>query len=186
MNEYLAELTKPTVRWTDHVRVMAQSIFRGRYVYARPNRRESSLGFRMPRRKPVPKCAVIMMDTSGSISDQYLNQSATEVLGILQQTGCTEVWVFFHDTNCYHYELMKPSTVTKLKVTRAGTSHVDVFAKVDEVFKNNLPGMVIAFTDLDTAFPDKTPSYQVVWAHPEGDGEDKHVPWGKKVAVRLA
>jgi predicted metal-dependent peptidase len=185
MEDYLAEITKPTVTWKDKVRYIAQPIFRGKYHYHRPNRREDSIGCRMPRRKPMPKAAVITMDTSGSISDGFLNQSATETLGLMNQLGCEEVYVFFHDTNCYHYEKMTRKTVAKLKVTRAGTSHVHVFEKIDEVFKGKPPGVVICFTDLDTVFPSNKPSYEVIWAHPKGHGETHEIPWGHRVPVVL-
>jgi hypothetical protein len=59
-----------------------------------------------------------------------------------------------------------------------------VFDKINESMATEKVGMVVAFTDLYTDFPEK-PSYPVLWAHPEEHGEGVPVPWGKKVEVKL-
>lgn len=186
IGDFLAELTKPSVTWKDILRHAASSVFKGRYSFNRPSRRSAAIGMRLPSRAPTKQGAVIFIDTSGSISDESLNQFVTECVQIMKECGAPWLHVFFHDVKCYHHEEYSRETIKRIKVTRGGTSHVDVFDKCNEVFndKNKPIGMVIAFTDLFTSFPNETPTYPVYWGVvPEGMGQG--VPFGNKVEVDL-
>jgi len=123
-----------------------------------------------------------MIDTSGSISDDALTQFVSECAGIMRETGCRLLKIYFHDVDCYHIEEYDLNTIKKIKATRGGTSHVDVFEKLNA--SHDKVGMVIAFTDLETSFPSLAPDYPVLWAHPAGY-EDHPVPFGTKVKVEL-
>jgi len=184
-DEFLAEIRKPSVTWKEHIRRQATSVFKGRYSFARRSRRSHSSPMMLPSRTRTPNGAIIMIDTSGSISDELLTQFVSECSGILRETGCKFLKVYFHDVECYHIEEYDLNTINKIKATRGGTSHVDVFDKVNDSLHTEKVGMVIAFTDLFTTFPSKKPSYPVIWAHPEEHGEGQSVPWGKKVEVKL-
>ena len=187
-DEFMAEITKPSVTWKEHLRRQATSMFRGRYTPARQNRRaramlsKATANMRLPSRTRSPNGAVIAIDTSGSISDDDLSQFVSECSGILKETGCQFLKIYFHDVDCYHIEEYNLSTIGKIKATRGGTSHIDVFDKINE--SQDKVGMVIAFTDLDTTFPPITPNYPVLWAHPiEASGHT--VPFGTMVKVEL-
>ena len=188
-DEFLAEIRTPSVTWKEYLRRQATSVFNGRYSHTRQNRRArallsaSSHGMRLPSRIKTPNGAIIMIDTSGSISDNELTQFVSECSGILKETGCKFLKIYFHDVQCYHIEEYSLATIHKIKATRGGTSHVDVFDKVNE--SKDKVGMVIAFTDLETSFPDLQPEYPVLWAHPPQSEESHPVPWGTKVKVDL-
>ncbi len=181
-DEFLADIRRPSVTWKEHLRRVATSSFRGRYTHARQSRRSRAIGMKLPSRTRSPNGAIIMIDTSGSISDDDLSQFVSECSGILRETGCRFLKIYFHDTECYHIEEYDINTIKKIKATRGGTSHIDVFEKVDE--SDDKVGMVIAFTDLETSFPSLPPEYPVLWAHPAGY-EDHEVPFGTKVKVEL-
>ncbi len=183
-DEFLAEIRKPSVTWKEHLRRQATSVFRGRYSFARRSRRSHNMPMMLPSRTRTPNGAIIMIDTSGSISDDDLTQFVSECSGILKETGCRFLKIFFHDVECYHIEEYDLNTIHKIKATRGGTSHVDVFEKVNDSRRKDKVGMVVAFTDLFTTFPEK-PDYPVLWAHPEEGGDGVEVPWGKKVEVKL-
>ena len=183
-DEFLALIRKPSVTWKEHLRRAATSVFKGRYSFARRSRRSYNTPMMLPSRTRTPNGAIIMIDTSGSISDEDLTQFVSECSGILRETGCKFLKIYFHDVLCYHIEEYDLNTIGKIKATRGGTSHIDVFEKVTESQRTDKVGMVVAFTDLYTDFPEK-PSYPVLWAHPEENGEGVPVPWGKKVEVKL-
>ena len=124
-----------------------------------------------------------MIDTSGSIPNKFLCQAVTESVSIMKETGAKWIRIYFHDTECYHWEDYSKQTINNIKVTRAGTSHVEVFDKVKENEKD--VALVIAFTDLETDFPAETPPYTVIWAHPEEKGDPKPITFGRKVMVKL-
>jgi predicted metal-dependent peptidase len=123
-----------------------------------------------------------MIDTSGSIGDDDLSQFVSECSGILRETGCQFLKIYFHDVVCYHVEEYDLNTIRKIKATRGGTSHLDVFEKVND--SKDKVGMVIAFTDLETTFPPQAPSYPVLWAHPV-EASGYKVPFGTMVKVEL-
>ena len=181
-DEFLAEIRKPSVTWKEHIRKQATSHFRGRYSFARRSRRSHSSPMMLPSRTRTPNGAIIMIDTSGSISDNDLHQFVSECSGILRETGCKFLKIYFHDVDCYHIEEYDLNSINKIKATRGGTSHIDVFEKVIE--SDDKVGMCIAFTDLYTDFPIE-PDFPVIWAHPEEHGSGVEVPWGKKVEVKL-
>ncbi len=183
-DEFLAEIRKPSVTWKEHLRRTATSVFKGRYSFARRSRRSHTSPMMLPSRTRTPNGAIIMIDTSGSISDEDLTQFVSECSGILRETGCKFLKIYFHDVECYHIEEYDLNTIHKIKATRGGTSHIDVFNKVNDSLASEKVGMVVAFTDLCTDFPEK-PTYPVLWAHPEENGEGVAVPWGKKVEVKL-
>jgi predicted metal-dependent peptidase len=183
-DEFLALVRKPSVTWKEHLRRAATSVFKGRYTFARRSRRSHHTPMMMPSRSRTPNGAIIMIDTSGSISDEDLTQFVSECSGILRETGCKFLKIYFHDVMCYHIEEYDLNSINKIKATRGGTSHIDVFEKVNDSLRNDKVGMVVAFTDLYTDFPEK-PSYPVIWAHPEEHGEGQSVPFGKKVEVKL-
>ncbi len=178
--DFMAEIRKPSVTWKEILRRAATSTFRNRYTLQRQSRRSRSIGVRLASRSPSPNGAAIMLDTSGSISDDCITQFLSECAGILRETGCRFLKIYFHDVMCYHIEEYDLTTINKVKVTRGGTSHVDVFEKVEE--SGDKVAMLVAFTDLETTFPDEKPPYQVIWAHPPGY-ESHSVPWGRKVLV---
>jgi predicted metal-dependent peptidase len=181
-DDFLADIRRPSVTWKEYLRRQATSLFRGRYSYHRNNRRARAIGMKLPSRTRSPNGAVIMIDTSGSISDDNLSQFVSECSGILRETGCQFLKIFFHDVECYHVEDYDLQTIKKIKATRGGTSHIDVFEKVEELREK--VGMVIAFTDLETSFPPIPPEFPVLWAHPPGY-ERHSVPFGTKVKIDL-
>lgn len=182
MQDFIAEVTRPSVTWKDYIRRLSMSVFRNRYNMKRPGRRSHAIGVRLPSKLPSPEGAIIAIDTSGSISDEDLNQFVSESVEIMRASGCHEVSVYFHDVQCYYHGKYTKDTIKNIKVTRGGTSHIDVFQKIEENEKKI--GMVVCFTDLMTNFPTKEPDYPVVWAStPAGKSYD--VPWGTKVMVEL-
>jgi predicted metal-dependent peptidase len=181
LQDFLAKLNKPTITWRDHIRRSASAVFKGRYTWARPARRSTAIGARLQARKPTPKGAVVVVDTSGSISDKMIIQFLSEIAGIIRTCGAPWVHVYFHDVECYHDEKFNIKTINKIRVQRGGTSHIPVFEKI--VKDKEDVGMIVCFTDLETSFPAK-PKCPVLWATPTRYmGHD--VPWGTKIEVKM-
>jgi len=181
--DFIVKLMEPTVTWRDKLRHQASTTFKGRYSFARPSRRSHSIGMRLPYRKPAKEGAIITIDTSGSISDKELCQFVTECTQIMKETGAPWIKIYFHDVDVHHVEEYNFETITKIKAGRGGTSHIDVFNKINE--DEEKVGMVICFTDLYTTFPPNAPDYPVIWAH-SPSGSSQGVPWGVKVQVDLS
>lgn len=184
IQEFLAKLNKPTITWKDHLRSAAQSTFKGRYSWNKPARRSAAMGVRFQSRKPTPKGAVVLIDTSGSISEGELNQFLSECAGILTTSGAPWVHIYFHDTECYHDEKFNKRTLSRVNIRPGGTSHHHVFEKVHQDKED--VGMIVAFTDMMSDFPDHAPKCPVIWAVPSADFKRDYGPsWGKKVEVKM-
>jgi len=180
LEEFLARISKPMITWKDHLRRAAYHSFKGLYTWNRPGRRSEAIGMRLPARKPTPKGAVVSIDTSGSISDQLINRFLGECIGILDACGCPWIEVMFHDVDVYLKEKFNRKTLSKIRIQRGGTSHIDVFSKIEE--SKQRVGMYIGFTDLYTSFPPEIPKFPVIWCCP--DGESGTAPWGKVLKIK--
>ncbi len=180
MQDFLTKVSRPTITWKDHLRRAAYHHFKNRYNWSRPGRRSEAIGVRLPARKPTPKGAIVAIDTSGSISDQELTRFLSECVGIMDACGAPWIEILLHDTRVYLQERYTRKTIGKMKVCRGGTSHIDVFQKIDD--SKQKVGMVICFTDLASDFPPQ-PKYPVIWAVPEEYANMKE-PWGKKLLVK--
>lgn len=186
ISNFFEEMRKPTVTWKDHLRRTASAVFKGDYTWNRPSRRSQAIGMRLQSRKPTPKGAVIMMDTSGSISNNMLTQFFSECFSILKTAGCPWLHVYLHDVECYADHKMNLAAFKNLniKVQRGGTSHIPVFGKVVEDKED--VGMIVAFTDLMSDFPNKAPRCPVLWGVPEEYADSGYnAPFGKKIVVRI-
>jgi len=183
LENMLGEFLNPSVSWKDLIRTRATKAFRGRYTWRRLSRRQGEVPLRMISRDKNGRGAVIMLDTSGSISDKELQQFVSEAAEILRVCNARYVDIYMHDTHCYKKWRFGSKENSNWEVRRGGTSHVDVFEKVKEA--EEPVGLVIAFTDLETCFPSEAPSYPVIWGHPKNHGENIQVPFGNKVEVEL-
>ncbi len=182
VQDFLTELGKPSRDWRDVVRSIASRVYRGRYTMKRFSRRSAAMGVRLPSRQPKPEPALAVIDCSGSVGIAVIKRFMTECSGVLKASGADEMYIMFHDVVCYDQGFFTKDMLTKIKVTHGGTSHLDVWEKIDELeFK---PGIVICFTDLYSDQMELTRlNCPVVWCHPRGNGDECPIPFGVKLEV---
>lgn len=182
VQDFLTQLEKPSRDWRDIVRAKLSKIYRGRYTLKRPSRRSSAIGVRLPARQPKPEPALAVIDCSGSIGVGTIRRFVSEAAGIMAASGAPEIYLMFHDVVCYDQGYFTKDMLTKIKVTHGGTSHHDVFEKIEELdFK---PGVIVCFTDLySDQMTLKKPACPVIWCHPRGCGEEMDIPFGMKLEV---
>jgi predicted metal-dependent peptidase len=196
LSEQIDELTKSKVRWQDHIRTAANRVFsRGRYTYKRPHKRGQALGIRLQAQQPESRSAVVCVDTSGSMGSEQIVQCISETAAIILAAGCDKVWLILHDSAIYYSGYVGKEDLTKIKMSRGGTSHLPVFeclTRKHATREFNLPTsehceLAVMFTDLGTDFPAEHPSFPVIWGVPVPSlpGMDAEVPFGKKIAVEL-
>lgn len=196
LSEQIDELTRSKVRWQDHIRTAANRVFsRGRYTYKRPNKRGEAIGIRLQTTQPESRSAVVCVDTSGSMGTEQIVQCISETAGIILAAGCSKIWLILHDCAIYYSGYVGKEDLTKIKMSRGGTSHIPVFDCLNRkhpVQEMNLPTsehceLAVMFTDLGTNFPDEHPPYPVIWGVPVPSlpGMSAEVPFGKKIAVDI-
>ncbi len=156
------EVLTPTVNWR---RELAAQVRRGvadvagrvDHTYRRPSRRtHSNPDVLLPSlRQPMPDVAVVI-DTSGSVSDQMLSQALAEVGGVLRSLGVgrDRLKVIACDARAYEAQSVRRLGAVEL----AGGGGTDMRAGLDAAAKlKPRPDLVIVMTDGFTPWPTEAP-----------------------------
>lgn len=124
---------------------------------------------------------VVAIDTSGSIGQSELSRFVSEVKKILSSFGNVKGWLIDCDA-----DIGKVIDINEAKSKASysgggGTSHEPVFREID---KRQLdPKVTICFTDLYTDYPNKAPSYPVLWlVTPDSTAEKP--PFGRVIKMK--
>jgi len=203
VRNYIDELVKPTVRWQDIFRAKATRIFgKANYTWRKPSRRSHAMGVRLQHRLPIKSGGLVWLDTSGSISDSILKQFASECIGIMEQCGCTNLWIGLHHVYAYHLVQVNKGNIGELlfkKFESGGTSHMDCVAISNgergfnglQLPKGFDPGMVCYMTDMMSQFPEERPKHETLWGIPsqyykEDNDWTVDPGYGRKVEIKIA
>lgn len=149
----LRELVEPKIDWRAVLRDFVKSLMAGKEfsTWAKPNRRYLSQGIYMP--SGVSEKVgdlVIGIDTSGSISDEYIRVFLSEVAGICSMVTPAKVHLMYWDTKVAAHEVYSGDRVKDLaRSTKpaggGGTAPACVARLLDE--KKIKAEAVIMFTD---------------------------------------
>jgi predicted metal-dependent peptidase len=152
------------------------------YRWAPPNRRFVSSGLYLPsvERSGVGEI-VIVVDTSGSIGTQELEQFAGEITAISDEAQPELIRVVYCDADVQSVEEFGPSEPVKLSPKGGGgTDFVPPFRWVEE--SDILPKCLIYLTDLCcNSFPEP-PDYPVLWV----TDSHRRAPFGETLQICVA
>jgi predicted metal-dependent peptidase len=186
-DETIKALTRPQIKWQDYLRFLAADTFdRHRYSFKRISRRGLAVSSSLPILYPEPKTATFMLDSSGSMSSELLARGLNEAIGIIRQTGCAFIDVICHTTDVYAVDRLSENALRSFKVKRGGTDHREAFEVAcgrSKKHKMKRSSLVVAFTDLETCFPEYAPPFPVIWLHPPESARHE-IPWGQKLVLR--
>jgi predicted metal-dependent peptidase len=129
-------LVAPVIDWRDVLREFFRAIARDDYSWVRPNRRHVADGLYLP------SCyserlgrLVVVVDTSGSMTDTAVQRGFSEVAAILAERPMG-VDLLLHDSKLYATHTIDIDAgdefPQELKMRRGGTSHVPAFAWIAE------------------------------------------------------
>lgn len=190
--------TAATVCWQDELIFLCEEITKNNYTWTRPNQRYTQFGIYLPSmngRKTVDM--LFFVDTSGSLSQQQLEQICAEVQTIVQQHGVRCIVVYW-DTKFQGIEVFEPNDVLDPEwglnsQGGGGTDFEDCFTWLDE---NSYdfdfdPKAMVFFSDLECrSYPEEDPGMPLLWCQvPEYDGSfstyyEDHLPdYGRHVKV---
>lgn len=143
-------VTSPKMNWREILRQQIQSTIRSDYSFLSYNKKNAVSKFRMPglkRDDTIDICVAI--DTSGSIDDKMLQESLSEVAGIMSQYDdyCIHVWSF--DTKVYNpqkFTSADGADITQYKPCGGGGT--DFMCNYDYMQDNDIvPKTFIMITD---------------------------------------
>lgn len=153
------------------------------YSYRKPSRRQGQIGngkVVLPSlRRPIPSVAVVV-DTSGSMSDQMLSQALAEVSGILKGMGHREgVHVIACDAQVHTCR----KVFSPRQIQLAGGGGTDMGEGIHAAMKlRPQPQVVVVITDGFTPYPETPPKgTRVIIALTDAQGDSP--PWAKTVKV---
>ena len=165
---------EPTLDWKKllafNIRAAASNVAGRRdYTYARPSRRQSAINsagtnFILPAmRQPQPPSVAIVLDTSGSISNDMLDLYLGEIRGIFSAVGVSSgIWVLPCDSKVHEVEKIRSFDLTKLRIKGGGGTDMSV-GIAEALTIRPRANIIITLTDGATPWPEKKPVGSIIY-----------------------
>jgi predicted metal-dependent peptidase len=143
-------LTNPKMDWRTLINMKIPSLQKNDYTYSRMNKKYAQQGIIIPglnQQESIDVCVAI--DTSGSISQQILEEQLSEVLGIMEMYDEFTIRIWQFDTEVYGYAEFTKDTASDImsyEVRGGGGTDFDAnwtFMKEEGIE----PQLFIMFTD---------------------------------------
>lgn len=186
LKRFAEEFLKPQVSWQERLRYhVMRSIARDATTWSKPHRRRLvSQGIYMPSYTGFGAGDVaVFIDTSGSISQQELNQFFSELDDILTTCSPTGVVLIGCDAavNSVHH-LNAGDNLKEQKIDLGGGGGTSFIPPFEWVRENGYrPSAAIYFTDMCGAFPEHEPDYPTIWCRTT----KADPPWGEVIDVDI-
>ena len=179
LGRMVGELMQPKLPWRLLLARYMTQYARDDYSYMRPSRREGEMIFPSLRSAQADICVVL--DTSGSISEQEIDEFMSEIDAI---KGQLRARILLHscDTTLAGDGpwVFEPWDEFRLPTTIQGGGGTD-FRPVFEWISSQgrEPDLLLYFTDAQGEFPPAEPAYPVLWLV-KGKAP---VPWGQRIQL---
>ncbi|MGH9876039.1 MAG: vWA domain-containing protein [Nitrososphaerales archaeon] len=160
-------IKNPIVDWRALLRRFLEQSVKKDYTWTRPNSRYTAAGLYLPslQSESILPVIVVYWDTSGSRwSQQQQQQTAHEVVAIIQEAQPEETVVLFGDAKVQGVQRFSPTDIIELKPKGGGGTDFRPIFEYIEASNNDInPCCFIGITDLLGTFPGKAPDYPVLW-----------------------
>lgn len=160
------ELLQPKINWREALASavrssLATSIGRRDYVFTRPSRRQDAMkqfGFEVilpAMRKPSPPSIAVIIDSSGSISNQEIDEFLAEVSGIARANGVSEgLTLITCDSEVSGMrKLRSRSEIAEIEIKGGGGTDLRVGIAA-AIALRPIPKVIIVITDGYTPWPE--------------------------------
>lgn len=153
---------KPRLPWANILARFVTEAGRNDYSWKRPSPRYLHFGLYLPALDaPSLGMVVVVVDTSGSVSEAELSRYAAEIRSILSTYPDTEIHVLYADTKVGRHEVLSACDFELHPSGGGGTSYIPAFEFVKE--RELDPACLVYFTDgCCHRFPE-APGYPVLW-----------------------
>jgi len=179
LDRAVEEIQNPPLPWYVILRDFVETNARNDYMWEVPDRNYLQRGLYVPGicSDELPEI-VIAVDTSGSIDEIQLAIFLKEVSQILSAYDTTVQLIYCDDqiTNEETYRTSDLPIKPNPKQIYGGTDFRPVFERVQK--RGLTPACLIYFTDTYGTFPEREPSYPVLWVTKT---KDRKLPFGKTV-----
>ncbi len=180
LESVLDEIKEPKVCWKQVLARFLRSNNTDDFSWQKPNRRFIGQGLYLPSMyNPSIDEIAVVSDTSGSRTDEELNQDLAEISSIILDVNPTKVHFLEVDTEVQNYTEYTRESLP-LKTTMAGRGGT-CFSPGIEYINENYPNVsaLIYLTDLESSDFGDRPSYPVLWITTH-EGE---APYGEIIKI---
>jgi len=163
LERLINEITQPKIPWREVLARFLTEPARNDYSWQMPNRRFIHQGLYLPELKnPELGLIALLVDTSGSISQQDLNEFASEMHGLLAAYK-TELMVIYVDAAVQGVEFIA-SDETEMNLELKGGGGTDYRPGFDWLHEQgHMPTAAVYLTDgYCNSFPDE-PDFPTLW-----------------------
>lgn len=163
LDRLITDLLAPKVSWKEILWQFVQEVAQDDYSFIRPNRKYISEGVFLPSLyNETSLDIVVAVDTSGSISQDDLNQAASEISEIQNNIDAT-VYVVYVDAKFEGAQEFNPGDEIKLEaVGGGGTNYIPAFEWVEKK-QLDIACMIYLTDGYCSSFPEVEPEYPVLW-----------------------
>jgi predicted metal-dependent peptidase len=179
LGRMVGDLLQPKLPWRMLLARYMTQLARDDYSYARPSRREGEMI--MPSLRSSQANIVVVLDTSGSVSNEELSEFLAEINTLKAQLRAG-ITLHACDTELakdgpWAFEAWEEFKLPKEFHGGGGTDFRPIFDWIERQGKS--PDMLLYFTDAEGEFPPIEPSYPVIWLV-KGKAP---VPWGQRIQL---
>ena len=181
-----AELAPPEIPWERELgtrvsRAVVAASGSDSYAYDRPSRRATQPHIILPRSVRVVPNAAVVIDTSGSMSEECLWRALSEVNGVTRAIGQSELTII-----CCDAAPAPPQSVRNARDIRLlGGGGTDMGAGIARALQlRPRPGVIVVMTDGSTPWPERAPAGTQVVVCLIGDWPVEPPGWARVLRVK--
>jgi predicted metal-dependent peptidase len=178
----IKDLLCPPEPWQDLLKSYITEKAKDDYSWVKPNKRFLSQGIVLPSLDSQRMGEIVIaIDTSGSVNPEMLSAFISQIQSILDECMPSKMTIIQCDWNIQKVREYEPGDlISKEYKGGGGTSFKPVFDHID---KHGIdPVCAVYFTDMEGDFPDKQPSYPVLWA--DYSKRPNKAPFGERIEIK--
>lgn len=107
---------------------------------------------------------LLILDTSGSMTEDVLELALREMRGVLASLGVRKLWLLHADTRVQKEEEIFVAQLQTNRVQLAGRGGTSFIQPLERA-RQKKAVMVVYMTDGDGAFPERPPAFPVIWLY---------------------
>jgi predicted metal-dependent peptidase len=179
LERFAGELLQPKVNWREVLQRFVEKCKDDTRSWARPNRRFLAQGMYLPTASGEAMGElVVAVDCSGSIGQEEIDQFASEVSTIKEDSSPSAIHVVYFDTEVSHYDKFTRDDELHIKPHGGGgTAFSPIF---EYITKHNIePVACVVLTDLWCHDFGDEPAYPTLWV----TTDSTKAPWGEVVEM---
>ena len=179
----IEELFEPVLPWRSILRRFMTEKCNDDFSWKRGNRRFITQGLYLPSRLSDDAMGeiVVVIDTSGSISEKELTEFGSEIKGIVDEARPSKVRVIYCDSRVARIDEFGPDD--DLQFAAYGGGGTDFRPPFKWLEENQIvPRALVYLTDGHGPFPEQEPDFPVMWVI---NNHDVIPPWGEHLILEV-